>query len=423
MTRALVFVESNSTGTGRLMVKAAAELGFRPIVLASDAARYAFIEQDGIAVHTVDTQSEAEVREACRVIQARDGVAGVTSSSEYFVGLAAAIAEQLGLPAPPAAAIRACADKSTQRRRLDLERVEVPRWCHASTVAEALAAADQLGWPVVLKPVSGSGSIGVKLCRTAGEVASHAAALVERKVNERGIEIPRGLLIEAFVDGPEYSVEAFSSRIIGITAKRLGSLPHFLEIGHDFPAELGARAREELEATTLAALRALGLEVGPAHVELRVGPNGPAIIEVNPRLAGGFIPDLVRLATGVDLLEANVRFASGSPMSLDASWDRHASIRFLLPAEDGVLAEVRGLDRAASIRHVVEAVGYRAAGAPVSRRGDFRDRIGHVIACGARREEVLRDLEAAHGCVSVLVTPQASSESAQVPIAAARMDG
>ncbi|UXX92169.1 ATP-grasp domain-containing protein [Streptomyces sp. AD2-2] len=48
--------------------------------------------------------------------------------------------------------------------------------------------------------------------------------------------------------------------------------------------------RKAVTETAEAAVRALGIVLGPAHVELRLGPEGPVLIEVNPRLAGGWIP-------------------------------------------------------------------------------------------------------------------------------------
>ena len=68
------------------------------------------------------------------------------------------------------------------------------------------------------------------------------------------------------------------------------------------PAGLG----EGIGMLATAAHEALGLGFGPAHTEIRLGPQGPVVIEVNPRLAGGQIPTLVRLATGIDLVGATV---------------------------------------------------------------------------------------------------------------------
>lgn len=73
MSQAFVFLESNSTGTGRLMAKAAARLGFTPVILTSDASRYAYVAQDGLAVRAVDTQREEEVLAACRELAKEHG--------------------------------------------------------------------------------------------------------------------------------------------------------------------------------------------------------------------------------------------------------------------------------------------------------------------------------------------------------------
>ena len=79
------------------------------------------------------------------------------------------------------------------------------------------------------------------------------------------------------------------------------------------------------------ALRALGLGWGPAHVELRLTQDGPRIVEVNPRLAGGMIPRMVEEALGIDLIEHVVadRRRAGRGRSRPAR-SRAASIRFLL---------------------------------------------------------------------------------------------
>src|SRR4029079_12563216 len=97
---------------------------------------------------------------------------------------------------------------------------------------------------------------------------------------------------------PEVSVETLGTTVIGVTAKHLGHLPSFVECGHDFPSPSGAERVVRLLAG--AALKALGLGFGPAHTEIRVGPRGPVVIEVNPRLAGGRRPTLVRPATARD---------------------------------------------------------------------------------------------------------------------------
>ncbi|CAM5739566.1 Argininosuccinate lyase [Streptomyces badius] len=125
-----VCVESNTTGTGRLFCAAARAQGMRPVVLAKDPGRYPYLAEDGVDARVVDTSDEARVREVCRELAVSGGVAGVTSSSEYFVATAAAAAVALGRPAPDPAAITRCRDKARQRAVLAAAGVPVPAFPH-----------------------------------------------------------------------------------------------------------------------------------------------------------------------------------------------------------------------------------------------------------------------------------------------------
>ncbi|MFI5756584.1 ATP-grasp domain-containing protein [Streptomyces sp. NPDC051569] len=378
----LVLVESNTTGTGRLFPAAARDLGLRPVLLAADPGRYTSV--GGAEVVRTDTDSPQEVIAACRRLGATRRIAGITTSSDYFVETASTAGVELGLPAHSPGAIRSIQDKGVQRRLLAEGGVRVPRFAVAATVRDATDAALGLGFPVVLKPVTGSGSLGVHLCADAAEVTERAAALLARETNERGRPIPRRLLVEEFVRGAEYSVEVLSDTVIGVTRKYLGELPSFVETGHDFPAPLAPSAYERIASTALAAVRGLGLVLGPAHVELRMDGDEPVLIEVNPRLAGGWIPRLVQEATGIDLIHETVKAfsgrASGVSAPVRATRAGAAAIRFVLAPGDGELTELRGVADARAVPGVIEVEPYRSPGAALTVAGDFRDRIGHVLA-------------------------------------------
>ena len=377
----LTFIESNTSGTGRLFARAAREQGFRPILITNDPSRYKYAAEEEIDIILKDTQNEKALLEECRRLAFTSGLAGITTSSEYYAETTAKTASRLGLPGPRSSAVRACRDKYKQRVLLHRAGCCVPAFSKASSIKGALTAAQEMGLPVILKPVNGSGSVGVRLCANFHEVASHAQALLRQRTNERGLAVPHKVLIESVAHGSEYSVEAFSNNIIGITKKYLGPLPDFVEVGHDYPAELSDAARAVIEQTALSALDVLGMTWGPVHVELRLTEHGPKIIEVNPRLAGGYIPELVRLSSGIDLIAETIRAATGNQPRLEPLTNRYASIRFILPQQEGTLTGVEGLDTAKQIPCVVDAKLYSEPGDKVFRRGDFRDRIGHVITC------------------------------------------
>ncbi|WP_053691596.1 ATP-grasp domain-containing protein [Streptomyces sp. WM6372] len=403
----LLLVESNTTGTGRQFARQARALGIQPVLLCTDPGRYPYVAEDDVRALVVDTADEAAVLTAARRLQEQAPIAGVTSSSEYYVATAAATARALGLPGPDADAVRECRDKARQRQRLHEADVAVPRHERVRSADEAVAAALRIGYPVVLKPVQGSGSLGVRLCGDAEEVSAHAAALTSAAVNERGVPVPRDVLVEEYLRGAEYSVEVFGHAALVVVAKHLGPLPDFVELGHDVPAPISADAAARLRDQAVHAVKALGLGWGAAHVELRMDGHDVRVVEVNPRLAGGMIPELVRHALGIDLVACQVGAAVGAPATdTPPATGRSAAIRFLTSDRPGSIADrtrtERALETARSVPHTETAVLYRAPGDPIEPARDFRGRLGHVIAsaagaslAGASADEALRELAGA----------------------------
>ncbi|HET6215252.1 MAG TPA: ATP-grasp domain-containing protein, partial [Micromonosporaceae bacterium] len=260
----------------------------------------------------------------------------------------------------------------------------------------------------VVKPVAGSGSIATRLCADPGEVAAAASAVLDADPAALALPVQDAVIVEGYLDGDEYSVETIDTQVVGVTRKLLGAPPYFVETGHDFPAPLPAADRAALGEATLAALRALGLGWGAAHVELRYGASGPRVVEVNPRLAGGMIPRIVQLATGIDMIEQVIAGAAGRAGGLRPTRDGASSIRFLVAHTAGQLLGVDGLD-AARLLPAVEEVGLiRAPGETLVLRHSFQDRLGYVITAAARVDTAAR---AADGAVRTLTARIAASPS------------
>jgi argininosuccinate lyase len=269
-------------------------------------------------------------------------------------------------------------------------------------VAEARSIAESIGLPVILKPPDGSGSVGVRSCESLRDVESHAGSLLIETGGPHDC-----ILIEDRIDGPEYSVEIFSGELVGMTDKYVGPSPWNVEIGHDFPTGAPVGAAQAVVEAALRASLVLGLGWGPIHAELRMSAHGPRIMEINPRLAGGRIPDLVDHAVGIDLISASLRLALGERPSLQRRRALVAGIRFILPDGPGRLRAITGFEQLARAPYVVEARRYRSDGDDLVDHGDFRDRIGHVMACAPERVVLLEALRAA---MASLVTHVSTTE-------------
>ena len=410
----LVLVESNTTGSGRLFCSSARQLGLRPVLLARDPARYPYVAADDIDHRVTDTTSAPAVLAACHDLAGADPatpIAGVTSSSEYFIATAAEAARAFGRPHPVPEAVRACRDKQAQRIALSRAGVPGPAFAAARTPAEAVAAAARLGYPVVVKPASGTGSIAVRLCRDQAQV--RAAADYAFGDPDPALPPQQTVLVEEYLTGAEYSAELIDDQVVGITAKLLGGEPYFVEIGHDFPAPLGEAGTKAVGETAVAALRALRLGWGGAHVELRFAPPGPPrVVEVNPRLAGGMIPRAIQAATGIDMIFHVVAAAAGRPVPLRREPGGSASIRFLVAREQGTLAEVGGVAEAQARPGVVEVGVTAPLGQPVVPRHSFRDRLGYVIAAAPSNAEAARTADAALALLTARITPATAGHPA-----------
>ena len=398
-----VLVESNTTGTGRLFCARARDLGLRPVLLTRDPGRYPYVEQDGVDHVVVDTTDPDAVLAACTAL---DGpVAGVASSSEYYVATAGAAARALGLPHPDPDAVLACRDKHTQRARLRAAGVPGPEFAAATTPGAAVDAAGAMGLPVVVKPSSGSGSIGARLCADPEQVRAAAAYVLDNDPALLALPAQDHVMVEQYLRGDEYSVEVLDTTVVGVTRKHLGPEPYFVETGHDFPAVLDEHTHTALADMALDALRALGLGWGAAHVELRLTQDGPRIVEVNPRLAGGMIPRLVHEALGVDLIEHVVATAAGRPRPVRVTHVRPGAIRFVVAHDSGHLSDIEGVEQARALPGVVEVGITRPAGQDVELTHSFQDRLGYVIAAADAGSVAARTAEQAVLAIKARITP------------------
>ncbi|ESX09182.1 argininosuccinate lyase [Mesorhizobium sp. LSJC255A00] len=400
-----LFVESNTTGTGELLLKRARALGFEPYLVVRNRARYPFLK-DSAAPQVI----EAETRNPDDVIGVASKIGrlkGIYSSSDYFVETASRAATAMGLPAANPEAMVTCRNKWKQALQLQRQSIAIPATRLATSITDVEDILTQITLPVVVKPVSGSGSSGVRLCDSAAAAIEAFKSAKDALVDQLDLASP-DILIQQYVEGKEYSAEiiAYDGTLhcLGILAKHKGPPPCFVEVGHDFPAPLPEWSLKELASFAAGAVSALGLELGPAHVEFVISERGPVIIEVNPRLAGGMIPVMLSHALGTSILDMVIRLYAGEGFTPPRASARAGAIRFRLAHTPGKLKRV-GFSRV-SEPAVAEARLLKSEGEEIQINGDFRDRVAYAIgsadelnvaAAAAERmiDSIVIDIEAA----------------------------
>lgn len=355
---------------------------------------------------TADTT--ATTRAVAALLAGLPGTGAVLTWDETLLQTTAEVARRLGLPHMSPEAVRNCRDKLATRRLLGAAGVPSAGFRHVRTPEQALTAADELGWPVVVKPRALAGSIGVTLATGPEELRR---ALDQAQTSAfPGISALDGAIVEEFLSGPEISVDCAvfdgTVRIVNVARKRLGFAPYFEEIGHLVAPWTGEPWADDVQSVVAAAHAVLGIRTGLTHTELRLTPTGPRVVEVNGRLGGDFIPLLGTLATGVDPVAAAADIALGRTPGLAPTRAGCAEVRFLYPEQDAV---VRSLDltAAAAVPGIDRAVPLAAPGTELllPPRG-IVPRLAALVAVGGTPEDCTAALDRAQSAVRYAITPR-----------------
>lgn len=335
-------------------------------------------------VLTAETNNPSELLPHVERLHAALRFDGVLTSCDYYLGTAARLAARLGLPGARPEAVERAYRKDLAREAMRRAGVPQPAFAVAETWAETARAAALLRYPLVVKPVDLCAGMLVRRVDDEAELREAFEALAGFPVNARRQRRLPLVLLEELLTGPEVSVEAVTvdgrTTVVGVTDKSLGGASGFVESGHMFPAPLEPEVAHAVGEVARAALAAVGLDHGVTHTELRLTPDGPRVVEVNPRPAGNQITELVRRVTGVDLPMVYAQLALGERPDLTPvdTGVRSAAIAFLLPPYAGVVAGITGTDAVRAEPRVVDW----AVRPPGHRTGDANSNnhyLGHVM--------------------------------------------
>lgn len=202
------------------------------------------------------------------------------------------------------------------------------------TLQDVKAAIKEFTYPLIVKPIDLSSSRGVFKIEAESnleEAIEYAMSWSEEKK----------IILEEFVDGPEYSGDSIAYagkyKLLAVTEKHTTGAPHFIETGHKQPAPLTAEMRKKVEDTLYKAFAALKIEYGAIHPEFRINPEGRVLfMEIATRMGGDCIgSDLVAISTGMDYMGMVINCGCGIEPYFTQLWEpRLAEIKYIMNADD-----------------------------------------------------------------------------------------
>lgn len=326
-----------------------------------------------------------------------DGIA--TVATDMPMRAIAYACEKLGLTGISYDTALKATDKALMIKAFEEHNVPHP-WYFVVDGEISIETKSRLTYPCICKPTDNSGSRGVNVIHNEEEL--NEAIGYSSKNGRSGTVIVEELLI-----GSEISVEAFAVdgevTVVAITDKLTTGSPHFVEMGHSQPSKFEGEVKEQIIKAAAGAMKAVGIENGPAHVEMMVTENGPRLIELGARLGGDFITtDLVPLSTGVDILGAVINLACNEPVDINRKFNKASAVRFM-QSKTGTLSAIRGIEEAAAVKGVIRVGVTKKIGDKIGDIENSLDRPGYAIAQADSVPEAVKCCEEALSKVEIMV--------------------
>ena len=244
--------------------------------------------------------------------------------------LTALLANALGLPGHHLLSIGFSKNKVFTREVCMEAGIPSPRFFRVKSEADLESAASHVGFPAVLKPISGFSSIATYLVNDEATLRQrYSQTVIEAKghLKTTGVHSDDDLeliwakgfdmTLEEFLDGEEFDVDILLSEgepVYASVTRDLTQPDHLREAGSQMPPAFPVEKQGEMIEFAKWVLQALEFSDGAFHVEVKYTSNGPRLIEVNARIGGGPIYYFHRHVWGVDLVEQYLLTCLGVPI-------------------------------------------------------------------------------------------------------------
>lgn len=304
-----------------------------------------------------------------------DGI--MTLATDMPMRSIAAATSILGLPGISMDTAIKSTDKGEMIKAFKTHGVESPWFYIIENESQLQEVMPQIEYPCILKPTDNAGSRGVMLVNSELELL---------EAYQYSLSQSRGgwVILEEYMTGPEVSIEVMvvngEPHVLQVTDKLTTGAPYFVEMGHNQPSMLPLEDVEKIKDLACRAVKSVGINCGPSHVEIKLTPSGPKMVELGARMGGDCITThLVPLSTGVDMIKATIDVSLGLTPDITPLFKKGSAIRFL-DAPCGIISSIKGVEEAKLLDGVHEVSITKSVGNEVTKIHSSLDRCGFVIA-------------------------------------------
>ena len=337
----------------------------------------------------------------------KNPIDGIVTFTDSGVVTTASVQHHLGLPQiGPLESVEILQNKARFRGFLADNGFNVPKAKGYTSYENAYKDVVHFKWPVIVKPVDSAGSKGVSRIEKleqlkvavdfALQYSNSKEFIIEEFIEKEGCSSDSDCFS---VDGKfafmSFSAQRFDEKVTGI----------FTPAAYSWPSTMGKQAEAELTSELQRLISLLGMRTTIYNIESRIGIDGkPYIMEVTPRGGGNRLAEMIRFATGVDMVTAAVRAAVGDPVSdmEQKPYDGYWAEVILHAERTGVLEEVVIGER---VRQFVRELDlWYKKGDEIREFQSARDAIGTLVLRFDREEEMDKAIENTSSWLKVIVS-------------------
>ena len=344
---------------------------------------------------------EAVLKEAQRL-----DIDGILSFAvDPGVVTAAYVQEQMGLPAfGPYESVCILQNKDKFRNFLTQNGFMVPKAKGFSSIEEAMQDMDWYAWPVIVKPTDAAGSKGVTRVDKAENLKEALEYAFQYSISKR-------IIVEEFIEkqGCSSDTDSFSIdgklKFVSFSAQRfdVNAANPYTPSAYSWPSTMTLEQEQELTSEIQRLLSLLNMQSSIYNIETRIGTNSKAyIMEVSPRGGGNRLAEMLRYATGVDLITATVRAAVGDTIEgvEQKTYNGHWAEVILHAEKDGIF---QSLDITPEMKSkVIEEDLWVKTGDKVEAFNGANNAIGTLVLKFNTEEELVEALTNQHQWLKVI---------------------
>ncbi len=355
------------------LIKKAKEMGLEVLVVSIPG------PYPGIKLADVFIPLDTRDKEGILKWAEKEKISGIcTSGTDVAVQTIGYVNERMGLKGIGYDAAVKVTDKLLMKEAFARHKVSTARFQKVTSKEQAIAAAEEIGYPVIVKIVDSSGSRGIKK-------AVDREMLLDAYENAVEITKKDYILIEEFIDANEIGVDAF----VGEHGVEI-FLPHekftytvngvTVPMGHSFPYKAENRLLEEIKKQISLAVEAVGLKNCPVNADVFVKGDKAWVIEIGGRTGATCIPELISIYKDCDWYEIIIRAALGENVVFNEETERPCMAKLLFSSVNGKIININQEKIKELIHEDVEVQLDYGIGDQIGTMKNATDRIGHIIA-------------------------------------------